>query len=285
MEEENAPTRRTTFFSAWSIRRLPEAMGYRSMATTASMPSICGTFFGWVDVKVPEVAAAAKKHRQRAGRSTTREAGTMASATLPADEFASSWTWLNGLRRRPACSCRGLHEPVIIGNATLYEATAVKSTGLPKVDAVITDPPYGLGLTSEGDPVQTRWLAAKKASTKLGWDKAIPDSGLHAVSSARGSSHCLGREAQFSDDLPSSRVGLFGLKGRTGPTMSDGELAWTNHKSRCALRICTARGRSLQSIRHRSPPELMEWCLSFVAGRQDHPPIPSLGSGTTGVTA
>jgi len=174
-----------------------------------------------------------------------------------------------------------------IGEATLYlgDCMEVLPT-LPKVDAVITDPPYGLGIDGQKESVRRDGSQLRKHHEKLGWDKAIPDSGLMQAVLAAGHQHIVWGGNYFSDDLPSSRGWLVWFKGQTGLTMSDGELAWTSLQ--IPLRVKNLHRTHLwqESPEHptQKPTELMEWCLSFVP---DAKTIldPFMGSGTTGVAA
>ena len=178
-------------------------------------------------------------------------------------------------------------EKVTIGNATLYlgDCRDILPT-LPKVDAVITDPPYGLGIDGQKESVRRDGSQLRKHHEKLGWDKAIPDSGLMQAVLAAGHQHIVWGGNYFSDDLPSSRGWLVWFKGQTGLTMSDGELAWTSLQ--IPLRVKNLHRTHLwqESPEHptQKPTELMEWCLSFVP---DAKTIldPFMGSGTTGVAA
>ena len=58
-------------------------------------------------------------------------------------------------------------KPVVIGNATLYLADCMEVLpNLPRVDACITDPPYGIGIAA--NPV-------RQMHEKLNWDASPPD--------------------------------------------------------------------------------------------------------------
>jgi hypothetical protein len=152
------------------------------------------------------------------------------------------------------------------------------------VDAVITDPPYGLGIDGQKESVRRDGSQLRKHHEKLGWDKTIPDSLLMQAVLAAGQQHIVWGGNYFSDDLPSSRGWLVWFKGQTGLTMSDGELAWTSLQ--IPLRVKNMHRTHLwqESPEHptQKPTELMEWCLSFVP---DAKTIldPFMGSGTTGV--
>ena len=173
----------------------------------------------------------------------------------------------------------------VIGSAELWlgDCRDILPT-LGKVDAVITDPPYGLGIDGQKESVRRDGSQLRKHHEKLGWDKAIPDSGLMQSVLAAGQQHIVWGGNYFSDDLPSSRGWLVWFKGQTGLTMSDGELAWTSLQ--IPLRVKNLHRTHLwqESPEHptQKPTELMEWCLSFVPDAKiilD----PFMGSGTTGV--
>ena len=126
---------------------------------------------------------------------------------------------------------------------------------LGKVDAVITDPPYGLGIDGQKESVRRDGSQLRKHHEKLGWDKAIPDNGLMQSVLAAGSSTLFGRKL-FLRRLAQQQGWLVWFKGQTGLTMSDGELAWTSLQIPLRVKNLhrTHLWQSLQSIRHRSPP-------------------------------
>ncbi len=178
-------------------------------------------------------------------------------------------------------------EKVTIGNCELWHGDCrdVMPT-LPKVDAVITDPPYGLGIDGQKESTRRDGSQLRKHHEKLGWDSAIPDGELMQAVLAAGSQQIVWGGNYFSDDLPSSRGWLVWFKGQTGLTMSDGELAWTSLS--IPLRVKNLHRTHLwqESPEHptQKPTELMEWCLSFVPNAQTILD-PFMGSGTTGVAA
>ena len=167
-------------------------------------------------------------------------------------------------------------QPVIIGNATLYlgDCRDILPT-LPKVDAVITDPPYGIGIAS--NPV-------RQMHEKLDWDAATPDeSALSAVIQAGAVAVVWGGN-YF--DLPPSQCFLVWDKVQPQDfSLAMCEQAWTNKKGPAKL-----YRQSVLSYRKehptQKPVELMKWCIEQAAVPPNGTILDAfMGSGTTGVAA
>ena len=166
-------------------------------------------------------------------------------------------------------------DPVIIGNATLYLGDCREILPhLPKVDACITDPPYGIGFAAQ--PTKWQRRAGKKPE---GWDDAVVDAviGLPelAPSIIWGGNYY---------DLPQTRGWLSWFKPDAPPSMAHFELAWTSF-DRNARQLSVSIGETNpERVGHptQKPLRLMEWCLSFVPEAKTILD-PFMGSGTTGV--
>ena len=143
---------------------------------------------------------------------------------------------------------------------------------LGKVDAVVTDPPYGIG-------------AARGSHSNLrmpdeGWDDTPADlSCLPNVPSIIWGGNYF--------DLPPTRCFLFWDKHPVPPSYAAGELAWTS-LNKNAAKWCGRVGDEV-AVKDRSHPtqkpvRLMKWCIGFLP---DAGTIldPFMGSGTTGVAA
>jgi DNA modification methylase len=152
---------------------------------------------------------------------------------------------------------------------------------LGKVDAVITDPPYGIG--KDGQQRTTGGNGGRKAYEFKGWDAQRPDGHL-LVSLYELAPICvLWGGNYFADLLPPTGKWLVWDKGQR-INQSDGELAYTSMPG--ALRICTMNRVELMTdgAEHptQKPVKLMQWTLAQVGC----PKIvldPFMGSGTTGV--
>ena len=163
----------------------------------------------------------------------------------------------------------------VIGDCTLYlgDCREILPT-LGKVDAVVTDPPYGLGDRMQGGT----WGAAVKYAGMRAWDQAAPTDAVAQILALDVPSIVWGGN-YFA--LPASRCWLSWSKLNAVPTMAALELAWTN-LDRPAKEIRLPVGRHDDGHPTQKPDVLMEWSLGFVP---DATTIldPFMGSGTTGV--
>ena len=165
--------------------------------------------------------------------------------------------------------------PVVIGNATLYlgDCREILPT-LPKVDAVVTDPPYGIGEKMRGGT----WGAADKYADFRRWDIAPDDSAIAKLLAMADTCIVWGGN-YFS--LPPSRCWLSWQKSNAVPTMADFELAWTNIDKPCK-QFKGKVGTHEYGHPTEKPVRLMEWCLEHL-GDARVVLDPYMGSGTTGV--
>lgn len=161
----------------------------------------------------------------------------------------------------------------VIGNCTLYlgDCRDIIPT-LDKVDAVVTDPPYGIGM--DGGKV------GRSEYAKRDWDSApadvtwIIESGVPAI--VWGGNYFSLRPAQ---------KWLVWDKQNDPTTYADCELAWTNLKGSIRVFRWLWSGPYQQQREERwhptqKPLKLMQWCLDMTEG---HVVDPFMGSGTTGV--
>lgn len=114
----------------------------------------------------------------------------------------------------------------VIGNAELYlgDCMEVLPT-LPKVDACITDPPYGIG--RDGQIKTTGGNGGRKAYEFLGWDGDRPEKEIFTLMLLAADKHIIWGGNYFADMLPPSMRWLVWDKGQR-INQSDGELAWTS---------------------------------------------------------
>jgi len=171
----------------------------------------------------------------------------------------------------------------VIGNCTLYLADCMDvMPHLGRVDAVVTDPPYGIDYgNSGGFSKDSGWIEWKGLAE---WDKDRPKKEIFECILKVSNEQIIWGGNYFADMLPPTMRWLAWDKGQRNFTLADMELAWTNQYK--AIRVFTyARGKSVKDGRFhptQKPIQLMQWCLSFLP---DSKLIldPFMGSGTTGV--
>ena len=150
---------------------------------------------------------------------------------------------------------------------------------LGKVDAVVTDPPYGIGIDG-----QARRIKGKKSDRKgyefKGWDSERPEDALRQISKIDCDKIVWGGN-YFADLFPAGGKWLSWDKGQR-LSQSDCELAYTNMSG--ALRVFTLNRVALMQdgAQHptQKPVALMRWCLGFLPDAETILD-PFMGSGTT----
>lgn len=168
----------------------------------------------------------------------------------------------------------------VIGGATLYLGDCLEILPtLPKVGAVVTDPPYGIG--RDGQKRSTGGHGGRKEYEFMGWDTKRPSTEHFRMLLTAASHHIVWGGQYFADLLPAHSQWLVWDKGQR-INQSDGELAWTSRDG--ALRIYTQNRVALMQdgAVHptQKPLSLTRWCVAMTAGDVLDP---FMGSGTTGV--
>ena len=180
--------------------------------------------------------------------------------------------------------------PVVIGNATLYlgDCLDILPT-LPKVDAVITDPPYGIAHKS-GRALGGKWGFVRHQGVTIANDSK-PFDPSHLL---RLGVPLIAWGANFySDKLPGSgwlvwdkRPGIEDMKFNR----SDSELAYISEtKTVKTFRhlwhgLCRATEVGEHLHPTQKPVALMQWCIEQV-GKAETVLDPYMGAGATGVAA
>jgi len=146
---------------------------------------------------------------------------------------------------------------------------------LGNVDAVVTDPPYGIGYTGNGGKGWANYDAA--------WDTERPDAKTFEEMRKIAPQQIIWGGNYFTDYLPPTMRWLVWDKGQRDFSLADCEFAWVSQNK--AARIFTyPRAKALQDGKEhptQKPGALMEWCLGFVPDGVILDPF--MGSGTTGV--
>lgn len=170
----------------------------------------------------------------------------------------------------------------VIGDCTLYLGDCLEILPtLDKVDAVVTDPPYGIG--KDGQKRTTGGHGGRKEYEFKGWDQSRPPEKIFSLMIMHSNSQIIWGGNYFADLLPARGRWLVWDKGQR-INQSDCELAYTSQDG--ALRIFELNRVALMTdgAKHptQKPVEVMNWCLDFLP---DAKTIldPFMGSGTTGV--
>lgn len=180
-----------------------------------------------------------------------------------------------------------------IGNATLYLADCMDVLPtLPKVDAVITDPPYGIGIDramAASSGTKSGAMAAKKGVyIASGWDDEPMQIGVANKIIDISNVQIFWGGNYYG--LPPSQCWLVWDKQVNG-NFADCELAWTNMKKPVRKFTWMWNGMLRQGGEDRNghptqkPLALMKWCIDQCTNNPQTILDPFMGSGTTGVAA
>jgi len=160
-----------------------------------------------------------------------------------------------------------------IGDATLYlgDCREILPT-LGKVDAVVTDPPYGIGIAA--NPVRQK-------HEKMAWDNAVPTADLMDLVRAAAPVQIIWGGNYFH--LPPSQHFLIWDKVQPENfSLAMCEKAWTNMSKPAKMfkRHVVSFDKEHPT---QKPVELMEWCIFQLPATALSILDPFMGSGTTGV--
>jgi site-specific DNA-methyltransferase (adenine-specific) len=151
---------------------------------------------------------------------------------------------------------------------------------LPKVDAVVTDPPYGIGADKKnahsGIRDDPQWQES--------WDCERPSRECFDQMLAAGTGCAIWGGNYFADLLPPSSAWLSWRKpeAESGFSLADIELCWTNQGF--AARCKTSNRRDGEFHPTQKTVAIMTWTMTFFPKAQTILD-PFMGSGTTGVAA
>ncbi len=161
---------------------------------------------------------------------------------------------------------------------------------LGRFDAVVTDPPYGIGAAngaSVGGTDASGKYIRRPRQYAGGWDNERASPEVMAAILTAAKVHVIWGGNFFTDLLPVGGRWLIWDKLNSMPTYSDGELAWTSIDgasvkkfTQCSSGLAANKDGRVHPTQ--KPLNLMQWCLGFVPNAASVVD-PFMGSGTTGV--
>jgi DNA modification methylase len=175
-----------------------------------------------------------------------------------------------------------LAEGVMVYNADCRDVLPT----LGKVDAVVTDPPYGIGaatgLGPSGGKRATEY--AKRFQSSNQWDNDVPPREIFDSLMAMSASQIFWGGNYF--ELPPSKAFLIWDKIQPEDyTASMAEFAWINFGTMAKIFRYKASAAIGNVHPTQKPLRLMEWCLIMLPDPFQLILDPYMGSGTTGVAA
>jgi len=163
-----------------------------------------------------------------------------------------------------------------IGNCRLILGNCLEvMPGIGRVDAVLTDPPYGI--KADENPIRSKFKHKKK-----GWDKKRPEKEIFDLMIELSTEQIIWGGNYFTDYYPPSMRWLVWDKMQGDFSLADCEFAWTS-QDKAARIFKYSRGKALQDGKQhptQKPIALMEWCLGFLP-KAESILDPFMGSGTT----
>jgi len=181
-----------------------------------------------------------------------------------------------------------IHNPVIIGDCTLYlgDCREILPT-LPKVDAVVTDPPYGIGYVNNSKHVGGGWKERRECT----WDSVRVSPEVFRVILRAATVSVVWGGNYYTDILPPTMQWFIWDKCNDGFSLSDFEMAWSSqHKASRIFRYARGNESGFAPLGSdwpnahptQKPLGVMRWTLERLPLKVSILD-PFMGSGTTGV--
>lgn len=173
-----------------------------------------------------------------------------------------------------------IHEDITLGPVRLILGDCLKiAPTLEGVDAVITDPPYGIGFAS-----QPTTGGRKRGQKREQWDEETIDD-LPSIASLAGISVVWG--GNYYPMRP-TRGWLSWFKPDAPPSMASFELAWTSVDQNARQISWSIAATNPERVGHptQKPVRVMQWSMEQVSVPQGALILdPFMGSGTTLIAA
>ena len=180
--------------------------------------------------------------------------------------------------------CQSVKPTVTIGAAQLYLGDCLSILPhLPKVDAVVTDPPYGINADRDRNSEQWGWRDYGNG----GWDKARPSAELMRLVLQASRHAVIWGGNYFIDVLPANPLAkwLVWDKGQEGFSLADCEFAWCSFEGAIRRKLYPRALAMQDGKEHPTQKALavISWCIEQLPNGCSAILDPFMGSGTTGV--
>lgn len=154
---------------------------------------------------------------------------------------------------------------------------------LPKVDLVLTDPPYGIDFGKQGSFSASHGWGPWREGTN--WDTIRPSKDTFDILLKSGNNLIVWGGNYFADLLPPSMGWITWDKGQKEFPCADFEMAWTSYW-KASRRIFYPRSKALQDGKQhptQKPLEVVRFCIDYAGSPESNASIldPFMGSGTT----
>ena len=173
-----------------------------------------------------------------------------------------------------------------IGDATLYlgDCRDVLPT-LGNVDAVVTDPPYGIDYGRAGGFSASHGWGAWREN--VAWDQERPPQDIFDSIRSCSTHQIIWGGNYFTDYLPPSMQWIIWDKGQRDFSLADFEMAWSSQNKAARIFDYSRALARLDGKEHptQKPVELMKFCLQLLPDKAQVICDPFMGSGSTGVAA
>ena len=134
-----------------------------------------------------------------------------------------------------------------------------------QINAIFTDPPYGIGIDGQKESKSLNPKHNRKAHEFMEWDNERPSEDIFQNILSLNVPTLIFGGNYFADLLPASRGWIYWSKGQDGLTMSDGELAWTNVDK--PLRCVTVNRANIGKSVHptQKPIQVVEFGIKYIS--------------------